>query len=139
MRKSLKNMNDERIDTLIAALAQTKNWAIVDHASKELTQIGMPAAAKLIDVLLDHSSGVNDTAGIILAEISPPGITQVLIRACKNESWQVRKAAAFSLGIVGDKAALPIILEMLETDEHAYVRQSAATALGMIGLAQSAE
>jgi HEAT repeat protein len=124
---------DDRVNTLIEALGQKKNWAIVDRASKELIDIGLPAAANLMDAMLDANSGINDAAGIILAEIFPPGITQILVKACKNESWQVRKAATFSLGLVGDKTALPTILEILGADEHAYVRQSAATALGMIG------
>ncbi len=125
-------MNEQRIDTLIEALGQKKKWAVVDRASKELIEIGLPAVAKVTGVLLDANSGVNDVAGIILGQISSPGIAQVLIKACKNESWQVRKAAAFSLGLVGDKTALPIILELLESDEHVYVRISAASALGMI-------
>jgi HEAT repeat protein len=125
-------MNEESIDTLIEALGQKKKWAVVDRASKELIEIGLPAVAKLTGALLDPNSGVNAAAGIILGQISPPGIAQVLIKACRNESWQVRKAAAFSLGLVGDKAALPIILELLESDEHVYVRISAASALGMI-------
>jgi HEAT repeat protein len=125
-------MNDERIDTLIDALGQKKKWAVVDRATKELIEIGLPAVTKVTEALLDPTSGTNDAAGIILGEISPPGIAQILIEACKHESWNVRRASAFSLGIVGDKAALPVLLELLESDEHAYVRISAASALGMI-------
>jgi HEAT repeat protein len=132
VEKPMKNI-DDRIDALIEALGQKKNWAMLERASKELIEIGLPTVAKLTDSMLDANSGINDAAGVILAEISPPGITQVLVKACKDESWQVRKAAAFSLGVVGDKATLPTILEMLESDEHAYVRQSAAVALGRIG------
>lgn len=131
-KKSLKNMNEERIDTLVEVLRQKKKWAVVDRASKELIEIGLPAVTKVTEALLDPTSDANDAAGIILGEISPPGIAQVLMEACKSDSLQVRKAAAFSLGIVGDKAALPVLLELLQSDEHVYVRISAASALGMI-------
>lgn len=125
-------MNEEKIDTLIEALGQKKKWTIVNRASNELIEIGLPAVPKLTKSLLDPNSGINDAAGIILGQVSPPGIVQVLIKACQNDSWQIRKAASLSLGFVGDKTALPIILELLESDKDVQVRISAASALGMI-------
>src|SRR5262249_7210483 len=48
----------------------------------------------------------------------------------KNEDWSVRMQAAFALGKIGPaKAVVPLLADALK-DESAWVRQSAAIALG---------
>jgi hypothetical protein len=57
-----------------------------------------------------------------------------LIKALKDDDWQVRNQAAVALGAIGPeaKAAVPALVEVLQ-DEDKYFRSHAATALGKIG------
>lgn len=125
-------MSDEkRIDSLIFALGE-KGWRTKQQASKELVEIGYPAVPKLLDALLNPNSGVNTSVGIILGDIKSLETVPVLIEACTSESENVRDAAVFALGKIGDKSALSTIIEILNTDKDENVRISACDALGMI-------
>jgi HEAT repeat protein len=57
-----------------------------------------------------------------------------LIRALKDEDWQVRNQAAVALGVIGPeaRAAVPALSELLQ-DEDKYLRSNAATAVGKLG------
>jgi HEAT repeat protein len=65
-----------------------------------------------------------------LARIGPPAV-EYLIRALKDENWQIRTNAAFILGKIGDKRAVKHLIQSL-TDKNQEVRYAAACALGDI-------
>lgn len=62
-----------------------------------------------------------------------PAMTELFVTTLKtalgDKQHRIRGMAASHLGVVRDKATIPILLKALE-DEHAYVRSSAALALG---------
>jgi len=62
-----------------------------------------------------------------------PAMTELFVTALKtalgDKQHRIRGMAASHLGVVRDKATIPILLKALE-DDHAYVRSSAALALG---------
>jgi NADH dehydrogenase len=57
-----------------------------------------------------------------------------LIKALKDDNWQVRNQAAVALGAIGPeaKAAVPALIDVLQ-DEDRYFRSHGAVALGKIG------
>ena len=62
-----------------------------------------------------------------------PAMTELFVTTLKtalgDKQHRIRGMAASHLGVVRDKATIPILLKALE-DDHAYVRSSAALALG---------
>jgi HEAT repeat protein/beta-lactamase regulating signal transducer with metallopeptidase domain len=60
------------------------------------------------------------------------GIVESLKSALKDSDWEVRKHAAWSLGLKGDHTAVESLIEALK-DEHPDVREQAAWALGLKG------
>ena len=62
-----------------------------------------------------------------------PAMTEVLVETLKtalgDKQHRIRGMAASHLGVLQNKATIPLLLKALE-DDHAYVRSSAALALG---------
>lgn len=65
----------------------------------------------------------------VLGKVKAPEAVIPLIIATTDSSWKRRRLAAFTLGQIGDTSAR-IPLANLLRDEHPYVRQRAAHALG---------
>jgi HEAT repeat protein len=107
------------------------------------------AAAGLTELLLrEKKDGVRGAIVVALGDIrdeaSVVALTQVLRpeltvtnakkRSKKKANPLVLRAAAHSLGQIGNKAALPALLAALQDqEEESDVRREAATALGLIG------
>jgi HEAT repeat protein len=120
-----------------------------------LVRIGVPAAARLIDIL---STVHADTATELLVRIGPPSIplliaalrgravvqavevlvqigaptVEPLIQALKDERGYAQRAAAAALGRIHDPRAVDALIEALK-DEDQDMRQTVARALGRIG------
>ena len=54
-----------------------------------------------------------------------------LIETLQDEDWKVRGAAAWALGNIGDKKALPELEKLLD-DESGFVKQGAQSAINSI-------
>jgi hypothetical protein len=63
-----------------------------------------------------------------------PAVVPDLVRALRDEAWQVRNQAAVALGAIGPEAkdAVPALGEVLQ-EEDKYLRSQGAAALGKIG------
>jgi HEAT repeat protein len=59
-------------------------------------------------------------------------VVPLLVQALQDEAWEVRKAACWALGKIGDPQAIPPLLQALQ-DEAWGVRKAACWALGAIG------
>ena len=66
------------------------------------------------------------------------GSTSVLIPLLKDEDIDVRREAARSLGRLGDREAIPALLEAVR-DDNSFVRRWAAASLGEIATADDTE
>jgi HEAT repeat protein len=107
--------------------------------------LGRPAAS-WADQLADRDAGQRRSAAFALGKIGPAAGLEAarLINALHDSDPAVREAAAFALGEIGptDAANRPLpgagraaqtLLELLEKDQDARVRRSAAYALGRYG------
>ena len=78
----------------------------------------------------------DDSSVVALAQVLRPELstTNPKKRSKKKENLLVLRAAAHSLGQIGNRAALPALLAALQDQEaESDVRREAATALGLIG------
>ncbi len=78
----------------------------------------------------------DDSSVVALAQVLRPELstTNAKKRSKKKENLLVLRAAAHSLGQIGNRAALPALLAALQDqEEESDVRREAATALGLIG------
>jgi HEAT repeat protein len=100
----------------------------------------------LVTVLLtDKEAGVRSAAAVALGEIrdesAVPSLSQVLAgrsdkkkKAKAGENEFVMRAAAHSLGQLGSRAALDVLIATLANDaNYNDVRREAASSLGLIG------
>ncbi|HET9532715.1 MAG TPA: HEAT repeat domain-containing protein [Blastocatellia bacterium] len=69
---------------------------------------------------------------VYAAQASEDRTVETLKGALKDSDWEVRKQAAWSLGLKGDNTAVEPLIEALK-DEHHEVREQAAWALGLKG------
>lgn len=69
-----------------------------------------------------------------------PAMTELFVgtltTALGDKQHRIRGMAASHLGVLGDNATIPLLLKALE-DDHAYVRSSAALALGRMRAAEA--
>jgi HEAT repeat protein len=101
------------------------------------------AVTPLTQALVDKMDSVRAAAAIALGEIADPaavipladrlsGRTEKKGKAEKNEF--VMRAAARSLGQIGSRAAVPVLIEVVSNEKTPFdVRREAAHALGMLG------
>lgn len=103
------------------------------QASLLLGSIGRPAVPVLIEGLKDEDKDVRTAAAAALISIGPEARFAVgtLVRALKDEDYFVRWNSAVALGEIGDKEAVPALMEAL-ADENIDVRKAATDALEKI-------
>lgn len=103
------------------------------QASLLLGSIGRPAVPVLIEALKDGDRDVRTAAAAALISIGPEARFAVgtLVRALRDEDYFVRWNSVVALGEIGDKEAVPALMETL-TDENIDVRKAAADALEKI-------
>ncbi|MBZ5534655.1 MAG: HEAT repeat domain-containing protein [Acidobacteriia bacterium] len=132
---------------------KVKLWQTLRHLKSEypeqriraVTELGVlrgpVALTPLMGALLDPDVSVREAAGEVLSEIDPHWaeleITRSaipkLLTALKDDHWEVRQAAAQTLGKIRDERAVkPLVLATLRVDNW-MVRSAAAEALAKIG------
>ena len=102
------------------------------RAIRGIEVLGPAAIPMLIDLLNDKAA--MPTAMICLSRVGPE-VVWPLTCTLTNEAPQVRSAAIVTLGLLrsNGQAAVPALVERLESDTDNRVRASAANALGYIG------
>jgi hypothetical protein len=94
------------------------------------------ASAALVAALDDASAETRYVAALGLGlsdESTPPtGVVEPLVRRLRDDSPQVRRAAAWALGALEASGALTSLIEVLGRDADPRVRQAAAWALGRL-------
>ncbi|MBI1277616.1 MAG: hypothetical protein GC179_05775 [Anaerolineaceae bacterium] len=120
--------SQEVVDPLIHALRDTEP-SVISKAAFGLAQIGDERAIPALIGLVGHENHDLQTMLMNVLERFDTVPVQPLIALMTSTRWQVREQAADILGVIGDKAALPVLIETLK-DEVWQVRFAALTALG---------
>ncbi len=95
-----------------------------------------PSVPELRASLLDTSSSMFQRMRAVFAlrNRGGPEAVDALAAAFKDPSALLRHELAYVLGQMGDRHAIPVLTDVLATeDEHVMVRHEAAEALGAIG------
>jgi hypothetical protein len=123
-----------KLESLIKDLGsrdREKRW----RASELLAEIGEKALNHLLKALKSNNADIRVGAVITLGKI---GVVEPLIGALSDSEWEVRWAAATSLGNLRAKNGVDGLIALL-WDRSWEVRRAAAIALGKIGDEKAAE
>ncbi len=85
----------------------------------------------LIDKLGDPDIQVAMAAADELVKEGKEAVPKLIARL-SDASVGLKGQIVFLLGRIGDKEAVPVLIELLNTDENSYIRRNAAEALGKI-------
>ena len=122
-----------RIDSLfvIASSGELKYRDQVEPAIESMAKLGVKAVSPLIDKFDTRSARERLTLIKILTKIGSPALTD-LIDALSRSEWLVVKRVCWTLGDIGDSAAVQPLLGTARHDNW-QVREYCIRALGKIG------
>ena len=110
-------------------------------AAYALAAVGEPAVPALSEALQHTDDAVRIEATYALAQIGAPAVTATpaLMERAKDESVEVRRYLAEAFGSIGPDAAsaVPVLCDILTSDDDGQARFEAALALAQIGPAAS--
>ena len=115
---------------LIAALAKAEPWLaprIADILARHGDVVVDPLLTLLNDSTINHPTRA--WAANVLGEVGAPRAFTALVRSLDDPNDEVRAKSAAALGRLGDRRAVPPLLEHLLTDPTAFVRVRIASAL----------
>jgi HEAT repeat protein len=136
-RTVLKEMGQEAVPPLVEAL-DGGEWQVRRAAALAIGRLSrsdrtIDLSAKLLAMLQDEREDERELAALALTEYrKSDDIKIALLAALKDESANVRALAAEGLGPYW-RDTIPDLIEVLQTDEAAIVRQAAALALAETG------
>ena len=92
--------------------------------------------ATLVELLQDPSSDVRRTAALSLGKIGHSAGTQGLVKALSDPDPLVREYSAWALGQIGEEVNTDAAIALVSAlgDEQQSVKNTAAKALGLVGL-----
>ena len=126
----LEMRKEESLDYLIDAL-KDENKNVRLNAAKILAFIGdSKAIHPLIEALEDNNKLVRREVSTAISRMGAEAVDP-LIKILNNSDWRVKGAAAWSLGNMKDKKALPYLKELLD-DENGFVRTGAQNAINIL-------
>ncbi|GAB4505354.1 MAG: hypothetical protein Fur0043_23490 [Anaerolineales bacterium] len=136
---ALGRLGDARAVQPLATMLEDKQpWGLRKAAVWALGKIGNTRAlSHLIDALTDPQQEVRETAVEALRGLGALAVEQ-LIAALSNSSLVVRRAAAETLGKLGDSRAIEPLIAALKDSEWS-VRKAAAESLEQIGDVRAVE
>ncbi|MFQ6121191.1 MAG: HEAT repeat domain-containing protein, partial [Methanosarcinales archaeon] len=126
--------NSEKLETLINQYKTTSG----ESRAKVVYKLGELQNETAIETLIDATCDPNSTIRRIAASalgkigIKNENVINALKQLLDDEMPQVRQYAVKALGIVGDESVLDKLLQIAETDDKYYVRESANIAIGKI-------
>lgn len=115
------------------AAQETKRVMAVEKLGQTNSPLGIE---ELISSLFDPSFNVRYEAIVSVARTRPnPRLTEAMIRVLTQGTPELRAAAAWALGRMGDKNAIPALEQMLDSP-YPMLRSRTARALGTLGYTQ---
>jgi HEAT repeat protein len=110
----------------------------LDTRSKAIDALSTASEADIINFLIsllkkDTHRLVKEGVCKTLGKIGNKKAIDILVHSLDDEYESVRYQATIALGQIGDKVAVPPLLELLKRKDDPLVRSEAAKALGIIG------
>lgn len=113
---------DKRKQVIIRAL-QDKNEDVRRAAAEALEKLETRQRLGAMEKLLDGGDKVEKLRAVYaLAALRGEGVLNLLVKAARDASEDVRAAAVRSLGRFGDKRVLPAVVERLKDESSVVVR-----------------
>lgn len=132
---ALRRLGDERAVEPMMGLAQRRNKDAIEVLGKTGSEAPIEPLYDYIET--DSDPQLQQVSLKALGEIGSEEATEAVAQQLKAENEQVRSHAARALGMIGDPRAIDPLETVLEEDEAAPVRGSAAWALIQIGTAEA--
>ena len=129
LRALARIADPQAVGPLLIALANAEPW-LAPRIADILARHGDAAVDPLLAVLNDSTHPTARAwAANVLGEVRAPRAFPVLVRSLDDPNDEVRAKTAAALGRLGDRRAVPALLERLLTDPAAFVRVRIASAL----------
>lgn len=135
--QALSKMGSAAVNPMIEALKKDLRGANRYGVALALATIGKDSVDGLCRLLTDTDESLRVLAATVLAEIADQRAIDPLVLALDDERFIVRASVATALGRLGP-AALPQILDSLQSKISPKRRAAAALALKALGLRQAA-
>ncbi len=126
---------DEDLLHLIELLRDEDNAGLRNAAIELLSRLDKKSVNFLLRYLDDDDHDLRKQIVDILGTISGEEALAGLVRALSDKDVNVASAAAEGLGAVGDKAAVSVLIDRLESAEDPFFQFNVLAALGRIGVA----
>jgi serine/threonine-protein kinase len=124
--------NSGSVKYLLEAVSQDDDWWVRSRASDALARIGGDRVRQaVLELIRDKDENIRRAAIEIINTNPDKSTVDHLIEATRDDDWWVRERAADALAEIGDKRALPALLEMLNRNDRSL--PVAIAALGRIG------
>lgn len=120
---------------LVEAALADHNWSVRAAAAYALGSYGRKAPlARLMAIVddVEESSLVRSSALQALGMVQGRDLRQRIMQALHDSTWHVREMAALLLGWLGERRAIPALLEVFQNDSDPFVRSATIIALGQM-------
>lgn len=98
------------------------------QAMNSLREIGMPAVAPLMELLMTGTGNVRWRAAMALARVGPYSV-EPLIDAARKREESIKNPAVWALSEIGSQDAVAPLINVLETEDSECCRIITAAAL----------
>ena len=121
--------HEAALPVLLAAMRDS-GWEARNAAYGVFRQTWLPEFPGLVEALQEPSTSMREATATALIQIGATIIPN-LLQLLRDESWVVRRGAAWGLGEMRDAAAVPALIDTID-DDDALVGSEATAALGAI-------
>jgi HEAT repeat protein len=128
--EEMEMIQREKVSELISRLAQGSTYEML-NAAEEIGRVGEEAVLAVAPLLRSPHREMRWRAAIALERIGPPAVEALMVAAEERE-WTTRVPAIWALEHIGDRQAVPTLVENLN-GENECCRWMAAAALTRIG------
>ncbi|MDF3052820.1 MAG: lyase domain protein repeat-containing protein [Geminicoccaceae bacterium] len=131
--RALARIGDpQAVETLVTALASAEPW-LAPRIADILARHGDVVVDPLIELLnTSRNHPARSWAANVLGEVRAQRAFPALVRGLDDPNDEVRAKSAAALGRLGDRRAVPPLLDHLLTDPAAFVRVRIASALSQL-------
>jgi HEAT repeat protein len=140
--ETIKDLRLSDLDPQVIAALQDRSRLVRKAAAMVIGELQIKAAADRLPELLQADGGSDDPVGVeqermagifALHRLGDTQYSHEFEKTAFDARAHIRGETAFILGLIGDKSAIPILLEMLKKDKEPNVKLQAGEALWRMG------